>query len=377
MGPQDPESRPQRRAPSATLSPMRTLASPLRPTLLLALCAQSCSAPRRLVEDVQLRSLDATRDVLPTDTGFACRCGPVEVCGDGFDNNCDGRVDERCVCLPGTTQRCYSGTPRPGASLCAFGQQECVGSGEFGEWGECTGMGSRGDASTSMYGCRRIVVLGAPGANPSSNFQSWLERRGAIVQRVQSTATEGPLRRALLDTFDVAIIDWLQRSYTAEEASALRDWVSAGGGLIAMSGHDSGATADRHASLLAAVDINYRLGRAYEGPATFAASPVSAVPGSSRALGPVTFHGGLAVYAGPSFPGAAREVATVPGGVVVGITGDYATPDEPFRGRVFVFGDEWVEFDSEWSAMPDVQQLWFNAITWVNPAVITPPEGCE
>jgi hypothetical protein len=269
-------------------------------------------------------------------------------------------VDENCPCLPGTTQRCLNGTPQPSAPLCAYGEQTCTGDGEFGQWGACANMGSRADASGSAYACRRILVLGAPGANPSSNFQGWLQGNGAIVTRAQTMASDGPLRRELLDTFDVVIIDWLQRDYTAAESTILRDWVVAGGGLISMSGHDSGATADRQVSLLQSVGMTYQLGQAYNGPATFVSSPVSTIPGSSRVLGPVTFNGGMQVVTTSAFTGTSMAVATVPGGTVVGMTGNLG------HGNLFVFGDEWIEFDSEWATMPDIQQLWFNTVNWVN-----------
>jgi len=36
-------------------------------------------------------------------------------------------------------------------------------------------------------------------------------------------------------------------------------------------------------------------------------------------------------------------------------------------GHVFQWGDEWITYDSEWTAHPDyqVQLLWLNAIKWL------------
>jgi len=44
-----------------------------------------------------------------------------EVCGDGLDNDCDGRVDNGCTCTPGSTMACITGLP----GICADGLQTC------------------------------------------------------------------------------------------------------------------------------------------------------------------------------------------------------------------------------------------------------------
>ena len=69
-------------------------------------------------------------------------CGPEELCGDGegngLDDNCNGQVDEGCVCTPGTTRECFGGPPdRQNIGVCTDGIQTC---GEFGTWGACQGQ---------------------------------------------------------------------------------------------------------------------------------------------------------------------------------------------------------------------------------------------
>jgi hypothetical protein len=65
-------------------------------------------------------------------------CGPSGH-GNGTDDNCDGQVDEGCLCTPGDVQKCFVGPPgRRGVGACTDGTQTCSG-GEFGAWGPCTG----------------------------------------------------------------------------------------------------------------------------------------------------------------------------------------------------------------------------------------------
>jgi hypothetical protein len=77
----------------------------------------------------------STSDATPTGDGAV-----PERCDNGLDDDGDGMVDEGCVCIPGSSQRCY---PRASAEVgrgpCAQGTQGCEGEGEFGTWTECVG----------------------------------------------------------------------------------------------------------------------------------------------------------------------------------------------------------------------------------------------
>ena len=158
-------------------------------------------------------SIDAPRDVASLDTPplpdtnfdancIVTACLSTEGCGDGLDEDCDGMVDEDCACVPGSTARCLPGRLDPSVSRCSFGEMACEGAGEFGSWGACSGGGTDVDGGTALYGCRRIGILGAPGALASSNFQAWLETQGAIATRIHETALAPTLRREELDSAD-------------------------------------------------------------------------------------------------------------------------------------------------------------------------------
>ncbi|MBK8170148.1 MAG: hypothetical protein IPK60_07355 [Sandaracinaceae bacterium] len=70
-------------------------------------------------------------------------CGPTELCGEtgdgnGLDDNCNGSVDEGCICAAaGTTRPCFLGPPdRRDVGSCSDGVESC---GEFLSWGDCVG----------------------------------------------------------------------------------------------------------------------------------------------------------------------------------------------------------------------------------------------
>ncbi|UJR86036.1 DUF4350 domain-containing protein [Sandaracinus amylolyticus] len=305
--------------------------------------------------------IDASpRDASADAACISLDCEATEGCYDGFDDDCDDRVDEGCACAVGTTTRCLPGRSAPTASLCSFGEMTCEGAGEFGEWGPCVGGGGL-DGGSSLYGCRRIGIMGAPGANPSSNFQAWLEMQGAIATRFHATADAATLSRAELETFDLVIVDWLQRLYSTEEATTLADWVRAGGALMVMTGHDSGNTADRHLSLLAALGPSFdRDAGPLDGPATLLPHPSTVTADGTGTLPPVSFYGGLRTTVPAELADEIVPMAVI-GDATVGVAGPLGD------GRVLLFGDEWIEFDSEWSTMPPIPQLWLDTVRWLSP----------
>ena len=62
-----------------------------------------------------------------------------EICGDGIDNNKDGKVDENCGCKIGSTQKCFPWPQLLTKGECKQGTQNCTGAGEFGKWSACVG----------------------------------------------------------------------------------------------------------------------------------------------------------------------------------------------------------------------------------------------
>jgi hypothetical protein len=212
-----------------------------------------------------------------------------------------------------------------------------------------------------------IGILGNPGSNNASNFEQWLTKSGTSVKRIQTTADE-PMTRATLQPFDVVVIDCLTRDYTTDEASAFSAWVSAGGGVAAMSGYHDDTTIDWHAnSLLAPLGVAYSGGLMWGPVTSFATHPIT------TGLTSVTFTGGYAISDLGGTASTRTPIAFLPS--MPAATAGFAV--QMAAGRAFVWGDEWIEFDSEWSTQPEIPQLWVQVFGWIAPMTkcsLTPPK---
>jgi hypothetical protein len=242
--------------------------------------------------------------------------------------------------------------------------------------------GSAGDAgevllhdgvSADAGACNRIRIgiLGNPGAYTSADFQAWLSQAGTSVQRIQTTAPTAPITAAALQAFDVVILDRLTRDYTSDEASAVASFVSAGGGLVSMTGYTNVPAIDWRAnSLIAPLGLAYT-GQVLNGPGqpslpvtSFANFPITA------GLTSVTFLGGYGItqVAGNAGNASTRTpIAFLPGSLEDpgNITVGYAV--QLGTGHAFVWGDEWIEYDSEWSTLLEIKRLWVQVFAWVAP----------
>jgi len=270
----------------------------------------------------------------------------------------------------GSSAGTSSGSGGGGSATAGSGAGSTTGSGANGSAGS-DGLivdldaGETDDAADAGCTHLNIGILGNPGANNSSNFQQWLEKSGTSVTRIQTTA-DAPITAATLQPFDVVVLDQLTRDYTADEATIFSAWVSAGGGVASMSGYQDNTTIDWHAnSLLAPLGVAYSGDRKW-GPVTmFATHPIT------TGLTSVTFTGGYGI-SDLGGTGTRTPIAFVAG-----------TPEVPVSfavqmgsGRAFVWGDEWIEFDSEWSSQPQISQLWVQVFAWISPMTkcsLTPP----
>jgi hypothetical protein len=208
--------------------------------------------------------------------------------------------------------------------------------------------------------CLAIALVGTSGSLAASQFQQWLIDRGTSAERIDPPLVDA----TVLDAYDVVILDQLTRAYTPAEALAFDTWVNAGGGLMAMTGHTASPVSAQQwpNGILGPMGLEYT-GALLNGPVTdFLLHPIS------MGLTSVTFTGGFEVAA--TIPGQSEVVARLPGMIPA------AQAQERGAGKVFVWGDEWIEYDSEWAALPEITQLWTNIFEWLTPAsVCSLPEG--
>ena len=218
---------------------------------------------------------------------------------------------------------------------------------------DCNGLVDDVDANMDGFcDCLSIGILGAPGSNPSANFQQWLMDQGTNVQRFGDTPAY-VLTLADLQPYDIIIIDNLQKVFTDPERQAFQTWLDGGGSFMSMAGYvNTTSDRDEQNSLVSVTGITY-VGNSVllEPQTTWAPHPITAN------LGTVRFLGGW--------------VVSGPGDTVMHVTGDpnqrLGVALDTGTYRAFVYGDEWVSFDSEWAAYPSVPVFWENALKWLSP----------
>lgn len=198
--------------------------------------------------------------------------------------------------------------------------------------------------------CLGVLILGSTGSLAAGTFEAWLKSKGTTTTRKLDTA---PYGAADLVGIDVVILDRLSRDPSAAEIDALNTWVKNGGALITMTGYDhSGADATRPNKVIEPLGAKYDVTVRPNAPITEwdLTHPIA------KDMSSVTFAGGYAVI--PDMAAKTAVVARSSGTPV-------AVAVEAGMGRAFVWGDEWIEYDSEWKALPTVPKLWANIFGWV------------
>jgi hypothetical protein len=207
--------------------------------------------------------------------------------------------------------------------------------------------------------CLRIGTLGQPGTWGDGNvFAAWLDARaaqGALAlgdQEINAT-TLGDLQVIVVQ--DVSEIG---REYSDAEAQALEAWIRAGGGLMTLIGYADSSERANVNRLLAPSGISY------------ADQPI--LPKQGGATVPITEWFAHPSSDGVTEVGVDNGYPVSGGGTLIAREGDFelARALELDGGKVFVWGDEWITYDSEWQEHPEyqVELLWLNIIKFLTPA---------
>jgi len=212
-----------------------------------------------------------------------------------------------------------------------------------------TDSGETGSDETGSDECPTIALLGTDGSHATWELSNWLMDHSITTDRIDPPLVDA----ALLDAYDVVILDQLLREYTPAEAMAFDEWVNAGGGLIALSGHSADPMYAQQwpNSILGPMGLEFQGELLVNGPVTdFLPHP------TTTGLTSVTFLGGFEVVA--TIPGQSSVVARFPGQIPI------AQAQERGLGKVFAWGDEWIEYNDAWD-MPETDLLWTNILDWV------------
>lgn len=214
--------------------------------------------------------------------------------------------------------------------------------------------GTGDDAGPTKCESLNIGILGIPGENASSDFQTWLKNAGTTTTRVQTNPND-VLTADVLAPFDVVVLDHLKHTHTQAEAQAFKTWLSSGKGAMSMTGYLDLEEVDFLANpLLATVGLEYAKPWIEDAGPTFVPHP------TTQGITQMTFLGGYVIKEIDGSTATRTPIASTQQGTV----GEVA---ELGQGRAFVWGDEWIEFDSEWSKLPEVQQFWVNIFAWLAP----------
>lgn len=218
--------------------------------------------------------------------------------------------------------------------------------------------------------CLRIARLGVPGTWGAGDvFAQWLDSRsnnGAVSLDSQV------LTKDLLDKYQVIVAEDLSkmnRTYSAEEVTALEAWVKAGGGFMTLIGYADPTERTNVNTLLGP------FGMSYGAMQILAKAGGNTIPITNWVPHPVT-NGVMQIGVDNGYPveGMGMVLASEQGY-------DLLRGREIGNGHVLVWGDEWLTYDSEWTQHPEYQLelFWLNAIKWLTPAkdcqvAIPPPK---
>lgn len=250
--------------------------------------------------------------------------------------------------------------------------------------------------------CIRIGLLGRrpsygamPGMDNTDALQAWLNAHVKAGTTISVVPVEQEITANFLGAFEVVILQALEQqeggpywTFSQAELDAFHGWISAGGGVIALTGY-GGQTKEVEPTnqLLAFTGISFKTDD------VFGTCPDDCCYCAGSSVPVHGWHAEHPIAANITAVGAfhGRTVSAGDAAVVASEgTSVYGATKEVDLGRVFFFFDEWVTYSSQWSntggftpnaecsdvnhacygrtpaAGYQVPQFWYNALKWAS-----------
>lgn len=213
------------------------------------------------------------------------------------------------------------------------------------------------EGNDGICDCLRIATLGEAGEwGEGDVFAAWLNEKSTLGATSLGSQVLTP---ALLAGYQVIVAqDVRARAYSTEEVQALADWVKGGGGFMTLIGYGDSSERTNVNTLLATFGMSYK------------STPVLAKSGNQTIA--------VATWATHPIADGVQQIGVDNGYEVDGLGATVASEQgitmlkaqQVDRGRVVVWGDEWITYNSEWSTRPDYQvaRFWVNTIKWLTPS---------
>jgi hypothetical protein len=236
--------------------------------------------------------------------------------------------------------------------------------GESGMAGEAGEAGAGGEGTQSPLVGAHVQFIGAEhvfGGETEAELRTLIvSETGFAPTRIHPTGAAPELVAGDLAGADIVVIDSVQRTYTAGEATVIADWVEDGHGLVILNGYTGDSSLA--APFAAPFSITF-------GGSLFSGSGTGSVIEGKDLLGhPITngvanviFYGGFQLTSGDGMATAFANVSNQPAGLARA-WGD---------GRVAVWGDDWVLLTSQLDRVDSVTSsyptrvFWRNLLGWV------------
>lgn len=249
------------------------------------------------------------------------------------------------------------------------------------------GAGADPDACLNVMSWGTVGRFGAvPGADGRDAIVEWLNERSSAVARhvVQPTA----ITPEFLAPYDIVLLQNLNEwRFTSDELRVFEEWVRTGGGVFALAGYmsDGASEVEPTNDLLSFSGMKFNA-QSTSGDTSTALGVCGYCLGTTYKQ--AGFNGEHPISQGVTAVGAFQGRSIYGDGVIVASEADviFGMTKNVGDGRVFLFHDEWITYNSQWSSGTisgceannecsgmnpretyQVAQLWYNSLRWLAP----------